>query len=972
LILSIALFIALSQVTMAKVKGTNIFPVIAAKTYGDPDFTLIASDADSHVTYHSDNTAVAKIIAGKVHIAGAGVAVITANYTDGSSLSQIFAVAKADQTITFPSPGTATLDSTSTHLKAYSSSGLPITYSTDNVSFGVSGNLLVYIGTGTTNITASQPGDANYNPATPVVQPFTVLATWTKKALFGGVGRFDATSFSIGSIGYVGLGSVKDTGTYVKDFWAYDPSADVWTQKADYGGVPRGDAVGFSINGYGYVGLGTSNSQSVINAFADFWQYDPNANTWTRKNDFPGGERYGAFSMVINNNAYVGGGGAIAGAIKDNWEYSVSTDTWTKKAGANPSFGFYDVTFIIGTKGYMVDGADFMIYDAVADTWTNKGFISGRTGPGSAYDAYSLAANYDEALAAVTIGTRGYIFAQSYSGGNFGVIMVWEYDPVTNTFREKPGDPQDRNVEMAWFTVNNKAYLVTGADRQTNYGNQTLYKQDNLEFDPHFVAPPQYITFNALPQKLVSDPDFIPPASSSVGSPIGFTSQDTSIAVIVSGKIHLKAPGTVGITAYQSDGDYPDSAPVTQQLVVSKGNQTIAFPALPAVTVGLPDFSPGATNSSTLAITYTSSNTSVATIVSGKIHIVGNGTSTITASQAGNNNYNAAAGVAQTLTVSAAPTPVISANGSTTFVTGGNVILTANTGSAYIYVWSKDGKDISGATGTSYTAGVNGSYTVSIITGSGRVTSAAVVVNVIFVLPDNNFTLSITGASCNGDDNGSVNIIAKQNLNYTATITVNGISTPYTFTTSVNIPSLQAGTYPVCITVAGQSTYQQCYNIVITEPKPLSVYSTINNDSGTINLAMNGGDEYNILLNGETLTTTASSVTLPLKTGNNNLTITTDKLCQGTYSKIINVSGRYEPYPNPFQNTLNLNLGNTNINHILVEIVSASDGKTVYSAQYANQSGVLQLDLSKLQNGVYAIHLTMDNDLKIYKILKNE
>lgn len=82
-------------------------------------------------------------------------------------------------------------------------------------------------------------------------------------------------------------------------------------------------------------------------------------------------------------------------------------------------------------------------------------------------------------------------------------------------------------------------------------------------------------------------------------------------------------------------------------------NQTITFNTLPTKVVGDADFAPGAIASSGLAVSYTSSNTSVATIVNGNIHIVGAGTSTITASQSGNSSYAAASSVSQTLTTNA-------------------------------------------------------------------------------------------------------------------------------------------------------------------------------------------------------------------------------------------------------------------------------------------------------------------------------
>jgi hypothetical protein len=56
-----------------------------------------------------------------------------------------------------------------------------------------------------------------------------------------------------------------------------------------------------------------------------------------------------------------------------------------------------------------------------------------------------------------------------------------------------------------------------------------------------------------------------------------------------------------------------------------------------------------------LAVTYTSSSEAVATVSGSTVTIVGAGTTTITASQAGDNNYNAATNVTQTLTVALPP-----------------------------------------------------------------------------------------------------------------------------------------------------------------------------------------------------------------------------------------------------------------------------------------------------------------------------
>jgi len=83
---------------------------------------------------------------------------------------------------------------------------------------------------------------------------------------------------------------------------------------------------------------------------------------------------------------------------------------------------------------------------------------------------------------------------------------------------------------------------------------------------------------------------------------------------------------------------------------ITKANQTITFNDIPFKCLSDVDFVP-ATSSSGLTLTLTSSNTSIATISLGKVHIVGNGTCTITASEAGNTNYFAATNESRTLIV---------------------------------------------------------------------------------------------------------------------------------------------------------------------------------------------------------------------------------------------------------------------------------------------------------------------------------
>lgn len=162
-------------------------------------------------------------------------------------------------------------------------------------------------------------------------------------------------------------------------------------------------------------------------------------------------------------------------------------------------------------------------------------------------------------------------------------------------------------------------------------------------------SAPTAITMTSTISKSVGDADFNPASSTTSG--IQYSSSNTAVSTVVNNSIHVVASGTSTITASQpANLFYTAGTDVTSTLTVLKAN-VITFPTIPLTYAGVTDFSPNATASSGLAVTYTSSNTAVATIVSNQIHVVGTGTCTITAAQAGNTEYAAATSVGRTLTI---------------------------------------------------------------------------------------------------------------------------------------------------------------------------------------------------------------------------------------------------------------------------------------------------------------------------------
>ncbi|MGQ7944308.1 CBM96 family carbohydrate-binding protein [Flavobacterium sp. WC2509] len=101
-----------------------------------------------------------------------------------------------------------------------------------------------------------------------------------------------------------------------------------------------------------------------------------------------------------------------------------------------------------------------------------------------------------------------------------------------------------------------------------------------------------------------------------------------------------------------------DGLPVEITLARVLAPQTITFNVIPTKRSNDPAFNLTATASSGLAVNYISSNTAVAAISGTTVTIVGEGTSTITASQEGNDIYGAATAVEQVLTVNKIIAPV--------------------------------------------------------------------------------------------------------------------------------------------------------------------------------------------------------------------------------------------------------------------------------------------------------------------------
>jgi len=147
-------------------------------------------------------------------------------------------------------------------------------------------------------------------------------------------------------------------------------------------------------------------------------------------------------------------------------------------------------------------------------------------------------------------------------------------------------------------------------------------------------------------------------------------------------------------------------------ITVNKQNQTITFNTLSSKAMGDAAFDLTATASSTLPISYTSSNTAVATISGSTVTLVGVGTTTITASQPGNDIFNTAPNVLRDLVVNKGNQTITFAALSSKAVGDAPFALTATSSSSLPVEYTSSNTSIATISGNTVTLVAAGNVTI--------------------------------------------------------------------------------------------------------------------------------------------------------------------------------------------------------------------------------------------------------------------
>ena len=244
------------------------------------------------------------------------------------------------------------------------------------------------------------------------------------------------------------------------------------------------------------------------------------------------------------------------------------------------------------------------------------------------------------------------------------------------------------------------------------------------------VKNPQWILFS-LPTEhaFVSEPLPLSAHASST-LPVIFAIEGPATLDETGSVLTFTGAGTVSITATQpGDASYDPAQSVTHTITVSKIPQTLTFPTIPTQLFGTAPLALNVSSTSELPVAYEVVS-GPATVSGNLLTLTGGGTVTLRASQPGNATYAAAESLVRTFVVNAKPAITTQPVSLKALLGKPATFRVSATGTpAPAYQWRFNGKNISGATKSSYTLAKTssahaGDYSVVIKNSSGSVTSA--------------------------------------------------------------------------------------------------------------------------------------------------------------------------------------------------------------------------------------------------------
>ena len=247
-------------------------------------------------------------------------------------------------------------------------------------------------------------------------------------------------------------------------------------------------------------------------------------------------------------------------------------------------------------------------------------------------------------------------------------------------------------------------------------------------------------------------------------------------------------------------------------------------------------------------------------------------------------------------------------------------------------------------------------------------------------LPNDTFSLQSSNETCRNSNDGRMQLDIKtqgvlDDSGIKFTLAIKGGPSGFTHTPEILdsdswvLENLQAATYTVCLTTNSITNFEQCFNVIITQPLDITVLSNRAKGSNTIDLNMSGSKTYTIIHNNNPIQTDKSEFALELKKGLNVIKVYGEKECQGVYEETIFNSENILLSPNPARSSSKLWIGGNDKNVNLSMFDNA--GRLLWTNENnVPSSRSIDIQVSNLKPGLYYVKVESETVKKTAKLIK--
>lgn len=244
----------------------------------------------------------------------------------------------------------------------------------------------------------------------------------------------------------------------------------------------------------------------------------------------------------------------------------------------------------------------------------------------------------------------------------------------------------------------------------------------------------------------------------------------------------------------------------------------------------------------------------------------------------------------------------------------------------------------------------------------------------LFQLPSNNFKINVMGASCVGAATGSIAIeVMDTSYKYLAYIEgINGYSQTLSMEKGETISvlnSLKAGVYEICFKIQDNADFEQCFELEVNEPQSLIAMESLYISDRMLDLELSGATAYNMVVNGISSKISGSSVSVALKSGLNQVEVTTDLSCQGKFSKHIFIPEEASLFPNPTIGPVEIYIEGTD-DEVGISIYDVNRNIVIHKTHRLLSDRFVRMDVSRLSAGIYFVEVSGKQINHGFKLIK--